>query len=260
MRVVIVGVGDIGLGVADKLMGREDNEVVLVDSDEKRCEELSKKYEALVICGDGTDPDILQKAQVGDADALVATTGLDPINTVIGMLGRQLDVVTVVVKLNGAGLRAACKAIGVTRVVAPKIAAAGHIESALYGLDRIDFSMIARGGLQLAEYLVRQLEVDSISDLELPDGAHIAAVSRGDDVLIPRDGMNLNKDDSLLILLESDEAKEKLDSRVESHKKEREKENREKEQQRADKKARAEKEKEEDGEDEDEDDEDENEQ
>jgi trk system potassium uptake protein TrkA len=238
MRVVIVGVGDIGLRVADKLMSRQDNEIVLVDIDEKRCDELSKKLEALVICGDGTDPEILQKAQVEEADALVATTGLDPINTVIAMLGQQLDVVTVVVKLNGAGLRPACEAIGVKKVVAPKIAAAGHIESALYGLDRLDFSMIVRGGLQLSEYMVRHLEVERMSDLKLPDGAYLAAVARGEEVLLPRDGMSFDKDDSLLILLDSDNAKEDLDSRVKSHAKQREDRNREKEKERADQEAK----------------------
>jgi trk system potassium uptake protein TrkA len=234
MRIVIVGVGDIGHRVAERLSKRENNEIVLVDVDEERCDELSKKMEALVICGDGTDPEILQKAQVSDADALIATTGLDPINTVIAMLGRQLDVVTVIVKLNGAGLRPACEAIGVSRVIAPKIAAAGHIESALYNLDQIDFSMIARGGLRMAEYMVRHLDIDSMSDLDLPDGAHVAAVTRGDEVLIPRDNMDLTKDDSLLVLLDNDDAKEKLDSRVKSHEEVRDEKGRKKEKERAD--------------------------
>lgn len=228
-----MGVGDIGLGVADKLITREDNEVVLVDSDERRCDELSKRLEALVICGDGTDPEILRKAQVGEADALVATTGIDPINTVIGMLGRQMDVVTVIVKLNGVGLRPACEAIGINKIIAPKVAAAGHIEAALYGLDHIDFSVIARGGLMMAEYMVRHLEIKSLEELDLPDGAYVTAVTRGNDVLLPRDKMSLEKDDSLLILLDSDSAKEKLDSRVKSHEKERDEEGRKKEKKRA---------------------------
>jgi len=235
MRIVIVGVGDLGLRVAKRLIDRKDNELILVDSDEKRCDELSKELEALVINGDGTDPDILQKAQVGDADALIATTGLDPINTVIAMLGRRLDVVTVIVKLNGAGLRPACQAIGVKKIIAPKIAAAEHIESALYDLGSVDFPMLVRGGLQLAEYLVRHLEIDSLSELKLPDGAHIAAISRGDEALIPRAGMTLEKDDNLLILIDNDKAKKDLDSRVESHEKERDKRNLEKEKKRTDK-------------------------
>jgi trk system potassium uptake protein TrkA len=233
MRVVIVGAGDIGSRVADRVIEHGGNEVVLVDTDEKRCDELSKQLEALVICGDGTDPEILKKAQVQEADALVATTGSDPINTVIAMLGRQLDVVTVIVKLNGTGLHAACAAIGVTKVVAPKLAAAGHIESALYGLDSVDFSLIARGGIRLAEYAVRHLEIGSVSELQLPDGAHIVAVSREDDVLLPRKEMRLEKDDGLLILLDSDEAKRKLDERVEGHEQKRDEANREKERRRA---------------------------
>jgi len=235
MQVVIVGVGDIGSRVADNLLSRENNQVILVDIDEKRCEQLSKKYEALVICGDGTDPEILQKAQVNDSEALVATTGSDPINTVVAMLGRQLDVVTVIVKLNGAGLRPACEAIGAKRVIAPKIAAAANIESALYGLDRIDLSMIARGGLQLLEYMVRHFEIKSTSELDLPGGAHLAAVTRGEDVLIPKKDMKLTEEDSLLILIDNNSAKNELDKRVKEHEEKQQEKSREKEKERAEK-------------------------
>lgn len=81
MRVVIVGLGDIGRELAENLARRRNNELILIDADEKRCERLAGEIDALVLHGDGTDPEILKKAKLEEADALVATTHSDAINT-----------------------------------------------------------------------------------------------------------------------------------------------------------------------------------
>ncbi len=210
MRVVIVGVGDIGLELAQNLSRRENNELVLVDVDEKRCDAIASQLDALVLNGDGTDPEILKKAQLSDADSLVATTGSDPINTVIAMLGRSFEVTNIVVKLNGVGLRSACHAIGVRNVVAPKISAAAEILSTLYGFDRVNFSMISRGGLRLVELETGDAKGLEIADLKLPEGSHLVAVEREDRVLIPNPGLKLGSEDELLVLVEDEEVLEKV--------------------------------------------------
>ncbi len=90
MRVIIVGIGEIGLQLANLLARRGDNELVLIDRDPDRADEISNSLDALVLRGDGSNPEILEKAQVGEADALVAATGSDQINTVIALLGFSL--------------------------------------------------------------------------------------------------------------------------------------------------------------------------
>ncbi len=210
MRVVIVGVGDIGLELAHYLARREKNELVLVDVDEKRCDELAAEMDALVLNGDGTNPEILKKAQLSEADALIATTGSDPLNTVIAMLGHNLKVDKIIVKLNGVGLRSACQAIGVRKIIAPKISAAAEILSAIYGFDRVNFSMVARGGLRLVEMAAGKGAGKHLSDISLPDGAHFVALMREDSILIPRSGVKLKDDDQLLILVENEDVLNKV--------------------------------------------------
>ncbi|MDH3359998.1 MAG: NAD-binding protein, partial [Desulfobulbaceae bacterium] len=92
MRIVITGIGDIGRELAGMLNRREGNELILIDSDEKICEKLAAEIDGLVLHGDGTDPAILKKAGLAEADALIATTPSDPINTVIAMLGHRMGV------------------------------------------------------------------------------------------------------------------------------------------------------------------------
>lgn len=210
MRVVIVGIGETGLELANNLSRKKGSELVLIESDPDRCEELAEKLDALVLQGDGSDPDILRKAQLGEADALVALTGSDPINTVIAMLGKQLAVEKIIVKLNNVRLQSACHEIGVRAVIAPKIAAAAEIVSNLYGLNRINFASVASGGLRLEVFEPGRMTDKSLSELELPDGAHMVAVLQDQRMQIPRTSLKLQKQSELLILVEGDEVTDKI--------------------------------------------------
>jgi len=218
MRVVIVGMGETGLELANNLARKKNNELVLIDQDEQRCEALSSDFDALVIHGDGSDPEILKKAQVPEAAALIALTDSDPINTVIAMLGRLMEVPKIIVKLNTYGLRAACQEIGVEAIIAPKIAAAAEIVSALFGFDRINFSSIASGGLRLDLVAAGKKKGKKISDFEVPDGAHPVAVLRQEDqMLIPKENLALEENDQILLLTENDEVLEKVRQDFESN-------------------------------------------
>lgn len=210
VRIVIVGVGDIGRNLADTLSRHEKNELVLVDIDEKRCEQLAADVDALVLHGDGTDPQILKKARLAEADALVAATGSDALNTVTAMLGHRLGVQKIIVKLNDVGLRAACQEIGVTKIIAPKISAAAEILASLHGFGRLDFSLVVRGGLRMVEMDVGQARGKRLSELAMPDGILVVAVLRGDQVIVPRGGTKLEEGDVLMVLVESETLLDKL--------------------------------------------------
>lgn len=210
MKIVIVGLGDIGRQLADILSRWENNELVLIDSEEKTCEQLAADLDALVLCGDGTDPEILRKARLAEAQALVATTGSDPLNTVIAMLGRRIGVEKIVVKLNNVGLRSACQEIGVDKIIAPKISAAAGIASVLHGLDKLDFSAAVRGGLRLVELGAGEARGRQLSSLDVPDGTLIVAVLQAGQMILPRPGLELGEEDSILVLAESDRAVERV--------------------------------------------------
>jgi trk system potassium uptake protein TrkA len=210
MRVVIVGGGDIGRELAGNLARRGNNELIIIDTDEKRCEQLAGELDVLVLRGDGTHPDMLKEARLAEADALVATTGSDAINTVIAMLGHRFGVQQMIVKLNDVGLRAACQEIGVSQIIAPKIAAAAEILAALYGSERLDLSLVVRGGLRLVELEITEARGKRLAELEIPDGALAVAVLRDEQALLPRAKIKLQEGDILLTLIENDAALEKL--------------------------------------------------
>lgn len=211
MRVVIVGMGDIGRELAHELLAEGWHELVLVDNDPAMCSRMAGELDALVIEGDGTHPEILDKAQIDKADALVACTGSDALNTVVAMLAHAAGVETIIVKLDDLALRPACRQIGATRIVAPTIAAAWEIRAALSGLRRTDLSVLSRGGLLLVELDAGARAGRRVSELALPEGASLVAVMRGEDIRLPGPQIRLRDRDTLICLVEGESGRTALE-------------------------------------------------
>lgn len=215
MRVLIAGAGTLGLQVLRDLSATGDNELVVVEIDEQRAERLADDFDALVINGDAADPEILMKAQIDDADALVAVTGSDPINTVIAMLGHRMEVDRIVVKLTSNSLRGALEEIGVTDIVAPTMAAASRIEAALHGAEENDLSQLISGQLQMSEIAVGD-DGDglTIGEIDLPDDSLVVAVIKGDQAALPRHDTGLEDGDVLVVVAETEDALERCRAAV----------------------------------------------
>ncbi|MFT4883890.1 MAG: trk system potassium uptake protein TrkA [Natronomonas sp.] len=88
-RFVIAGGGRVGLRTAENL-ANQGHEVVLIESDEQRVEELSDAYLGPVIHGDATRPSILRQAGLDEADAIAALTDETGTNLAICMEAQHL--------------------------------------------------------------------------------------------------------------------------------------------------------------------------
>ena len=88
-RFVIAGGGRVGMQTAENL-AEQGHEVMLIEADEERVEELSDAYLGPVIHGDATRPSILEQANLSDADAIAALTDETGTNLAICMEAQQL--------------------------------------------------------------------------------------------------------------------------------------------------------------------------
>jgi trk system potassium uptake protein TrkA len=89
-RFVIAGGGRVGLQTAENLAD-QGNEVVLIESDAERVQELSDAYLGPVIHGDATRPSILKQTDLANADAIAALTDESGTNLAICMEAQQLN-------------------------------------------------------------------------------------------------------------------------------------------------------------------------
>ncbi|MDD3420982.1 MAG: TrkA family potassium uptake protein [Methanocellales archaeon] len=89
MYAIIVGCGKIGSRLAQLLSSDKDN-VVVLDRDLTKFEEIDKSFDGLTIEGDGTDQDALKKAGIDKADVFIATTEDDNTNLMACQIAKQV--------------------------------------------------------------------------------------------------------------------------------------------------------------------------
>lgn len=81
MRVVIVGAGQYGYFITEKLR-QENHDIAIIDLDQKPLNEIEEKFDVLTVKGNGASAECLLKAGIKEADMLIAITDSDEINIV----------------------------------------------------------------------------------------------------------------------------------------------------------------------------------
>lgn len=99
MRVMIVGGGEFGERLAEEL-SREKSEVILIEKDEARAEQLGEKLSSIVLFGDATDKGIMKHANIEKCDAVFAVTGDDKINSALCEMAKSFGVKKIAGLLN----------------------------------------------------------------------------------------------------------------------------------------------------------------
>lgn len=81
MKIIVLGVGQVGLTVARNLV-LEDNEVTVVDTNAAILEELEATSDLATVLGPASYPEVLRSAGAEDADMIIAATDSDETNIV----------------------------------------------------------------------------------------------------------------------------------------------------------------------------------
>jgi len=124
LRILIIGSGSGGRQLAAKLCD-ERHDVVVVDERAEPLAELEAALDVLTVHGQGTDPQVLEQAELAKTDLLVAVTNRDEINILAGIYAHAAGVPHTAVRVsNPAYLKTegpyALKQFGINLVVSQK--------------------------------------------------------------------------------------------------------------------------------------------
>ena len=124
---MIIGASKIGYYLAQELI-QMGIEVKIIDQDEQRCTYLSEQLpKALMIVGDGTDPELLDEEGIEDTDAFVAVTGLDEANILMCLNASRMSNCKTVAKIN----RRAMQDVVLSTGMLDSIVSTGHVSTDL---------------------------------------------------------------------------------------------------------------------------------
>ncbi len=113
MRIIVVGCGQLGSALAYQLY-LIGHQVTVIDQDGAAFDNLSLDFHGRTIKGDALARNVLQRAEIEDADALAAVTSSDSLNVLVAHIARtEFQVAKVLARNNDPRQRSLQEAFGV---------------------------------------------------------------------------------------------------------------------------------------------------
>ena len=216
MRVVIVGVGEVGYHIAEKL-SREHKDVIVIDRDPDRLKHVSETLDVAVLEGAGSDPTLLLEAGLKSADMLVAVTDSDEANLLACLTGRILSPNTIrIARIRNPAYRQMEEFIGLSLVIHPEYEVVGAIERLLEvpgAVDVIDFAggLVRLIGLKIGSTSsLTGLSMIELREIDPDRHILVVAIYRENRVIIPHGGTRLESGDLVYVAVRPQDIKDAL--------------------------------------------------
>ncbi len=187
-KAIILGGSIIGFYLAQRLAS-QGVAVKIIEQDKNRCEYLSEHLEnALIIHGDGTDPELLEDEDVVDADAFIGATGYDEENLLMSLMMKQLGVKKVIAKVSRSSYIQIIEKLGVDFALNPLDITASDIIRYIKGSSAVAVSMLLGGRAQITEAIADEkmpIVGKTLAELNLPKGIIIGAIVHNGNIIVP---------------------------------------------------------------------------
>ena len=207
MKILIAGGGLIGSGLVHQLSERHN--VIVIDKDLKRCEEIYAQYSAVTLHGDAKDMKILRAAGIEKADFFVAVTGSDAENMVITLIAKGFGVPNIFVSMHNPEYESVFKMAGATQIASM---ASMAIHKFTLDIERPEIRRLASFSDGKAEISIIDLPENCIhfgktiatigKDVNFPEDCIIAGVFdvEKDELIIPRGYKTIEKGNQLFLV------------------------------------------------------------
>ena len=203
MESIIIGGGKIGYYLFKTLRAKH-YQVMMVERDKNICLKVADELDSEVICGDGTDLDVLREAGIEKAEVVAAVTGTDEENLVICQIAKvRFHIEKIIARVNNPKNIAMFRALGIDRSVCSTRVIADMIE---YELDRGDCKVVQtleHGTMLLAEMSITSKNAwkdCQIKDLKLPQDCVIVSIIHDEKIIYPRGDTRICESDKVLFI------------------------------------------------------------
>jgi len=205
-RIMIAGGGHIGARLAATLEHRY--QIKLLERNVERsiivAERLSR---TVVLRGDATNQELLLQEGIEDTDVFLAVTNNDQANIMSSMLAKRLGARKVMTLINKPAFVDLVQGGDIDIAISPQQATIGSLLTHVRRADIVNLHSLRRGAAEAIEAIAHGDERSSkvvgrcIGDVDLPEGASIGAIVRGEEVLIAHDDVVILTEDHLIIFL-----------------------------------------------------------
>jgi trk system potassium uptake protein TrkA len=210
---MIAGGGKVGLRLARRI--QDDCRLKLIEPLPARCEYLATVLDSrvLVLQGDATDEDLLEREQVQDTDLFLALTNDDEDNIMSCLLAKRMGAKRVLALINRRAYADLVQGTQIDIALSPAQTVIGELLAHVRRGDVEVVVSLRRGAAEALEAVARgDRKTSRVDEIRLPAGAQIGAIVRGAEpapgggeeapagrVVIPHHDTVIERDDHVIV-------------------------------------------------------------
>jgi trk system potassium uptake protein TrkA len=184
--------------------------VKIIEKEKENCESLSVKLpKAIIINGDGTDPDILKEEGIETVQSFIPLTGIDEENIMLTLYAKQVSKAKVVTKINRVNYKQVINNLDLGSLVYPKyitseaIIAYVRAKKNSMGSNIETLYHMFDSRVEAIEFIVEENSKVSgvpIKDLKLKKDVLISFINHNGHIIIPTGNDKIEDGDTVMIV------------------------------------------------------------
>lgn len=207
MKIIVLGAGKVGKTLI-KHMSNEDHDIIVVDQNATKVEEVVNQFDVIGVVGNGGSYDILMEAGAQDANLIICVTTSDELNILAGLMAKKMGTKHTIARVRNPDYSSQRdfmrNQLGFSMIVNPELEAASEIRRVLSFPSAVKVDTFSRGKVELAEFFVEdhsRLNGVELSQLHKITKTNIlvCALSHNEDVIIPDGNYVIKPGDHLYI-------------------------------------------------------------
>ncbi|MBB3229693.1 Trk system potassium transporter TrkA [Halomonas stenophila] len=205
-RVIIAGGGNIGERLAEHL--EHDYQVKIIERDLERCAQLSERLDRTVVLhGTATSKRVLEEENIEGCDIFCALTNDDEVNIMSSMLAKRMGASNVLTLINNAAYVDLVQGGEIDIAISPQQTTISSLLTHVRRGDIVNVHSLRRGAAEAIEAIAHgdahssRVVGRAIGDIDLPKGATIGAIVRGEEVLIAHDDVVVEAEDHVILFV-----------------------------------------------------------
>lgn len=207
MKIIVLGAGKVGKTLI-KHMSNEDHDIIVVDQNATKVEEVVNQYDVIGVVGNGGSYDILMEAGAEDANLIICVTTSDELNILAGLMAKKMGTRHTIARVRNPDYSSQRdfmrNQLGFSMIVNPELEAASEICRVLSFPSAVKVDTFSRGKVELAEFFVEDqsrlkgIELNQLHKITKTN-ISVCAVSHNEDVIIPDGNYAIKPGDHLYI-------------------------------------------------------------
>jgi trk system potassium uptake protein TrkA len=210
MRIIVIGAGEVGYHIAERL-SHERHEIVVIERNAEVSRRVQETLRLRTIEADGSSPRALEEAGVREATMVIAVADVDEVNIVACAIAHQYGVATKIarvrdIELGGHPILQGGKVLGIDLLINPNQVVADEILRVIETTGAAEVADFADGRVQLlgvkipprAPVVNRRLRDLRTVQASIP--FLVVGIARGEQLVVPTADTVVAPDDHLYVV------------------------------------------------------------